>query len=307
MHQITAEEILSFITSETDYQIEFSGNIHASIDHFCSLSNINSHSITWMKSQENQNQEALESVTDVLIITKASPMLSNKAIGFFLTPEPKAVFFSILEHFWGESTTVVRADTAVIESLKLDDTVSVGHHSFIGKDVVIGQGTSIGHNVSIFNHVTIGNNCRIHSGTVIGTDGFGYFIGHDEIPQKVQHFGGVEIGNDVEIGACSCIDRGTLDNTVIGNHCKIDNLVHIAHNVRMEESVMVIAGSVICGSAVLKKNSYVAPGGIVKNQLEIGENAFIGMGAVVTKPVLKNTVVAGNPAKALRQVQESDK
>lgn len=307
MCQITAEEILSFIKSETDYQIKFTGSIHTSIDHFCSFSNINSHSITWIKNQANQNLSALETVANVLVITKELPELSNKTIGFFLTPEPKAVFFSVLEHFWGKQTATVRANTAVIESSKLDDTVSVGHHSFIGKDVVIGQGTSIGHNVSIFNHVTIGSNCRIHSGTVIGTDGFGYFIDHDGIPQKVRHFGGVEIGNDVEIGACSCIDRGTLDNTVIGNHCKIDNLVHIAHNVKIEESVMVIAGSVICGSAVLKKNSYVAPGGIVKNQLEIGENAFIGMGAVVTKPVPRNTVVAGNPAKILRQVQENDK
>ena len=307
MYQITAEEILTFIKSNTDYQINFSGSPHTSIDHFCSFSNVSSNSITWIKNPVNQNLSVLESVADVLVIVKSPFELSNKTISFFLTPEPKAVFFRVLEHFWAKPPVTERADTAVIESSNLDDTVSVGHHSFIGKDVSIGPGTSIGHNVSIFNPVTIGSNCQIHSGTVIGSDGFGYFIDHDGIPQKVGHYGGVEIGNDVEIGACSCIDRGTLDNTVIKDHCKIDNLVHIAHNVKLEESVMVIAGSVICGSAVLKKKSYVAPGGIVKNQLEIGENALVGMGAVVTKSVVPNTVVVGNPAQVLRQVQENDK
>lgn len=151
-------EILSFIKSETDYQIKFSGSIHTSIDHFCSFSNINSHSITWIKNQANQNLSALETVANVLVITKELPELSNKTIGFFHTPEPKAAFFSVLEHFWGKQTATVKAD------------------------------------------------------------GFGYFIDHGGIPQKVRHFDGVEIVNDVEIGAYCCIDRGTLDNTVIGNH-----------------------------------------------------------------------------------------
>ena len=190
MYQITAEEILTFIKSNTDYQINFSGSPHTSIDHFCSFSNVSSNSITWIKNPVNQNLSVLESVADVLVIVKSPFELSNKTISFFLTPEPKAVFFRVLEHFWAKPPVTERADTAVIESSNLDDTVSVGHHSFIGKDVSIGPGTSIGHNVSIFNHVTIGSNCQIHSGTVIGSDGFGYFIDHDGITQKVGLYGG---------------------------------------------------------------------------------------------------------------------
>lgn len=174
-------------------------------------------------------------------------------------------------------------------------------------NVKIGANTVIENNVSISNNVIIGAECMIHSGAVIGADGFGFAFDADGLPVKVEHFGGVIIGNRVEIGANTCIDRGTIDNTIIHSDVKIDNLVHIAHNVVLLKGAVVVAGAVICGSAQLGENSYVAPGGIVRNQLLVGDHAFVGLGAVVTKPVSEYSVVAGVPAKEIRKVKQGDK
>ena len=142
---------------------------------------------------------------------------------------------------------------------------------------------------------------------MIGADGFGFAFSDNGLPIKVEHFGGVIIGDRVEIGANTCIDRGTIDNTVIHDDVKIDNLVHIAHNVVLLRGAVVVAGAIICGSARMGEDSYVAPGGIVKNQLQVGNNALVGLGAVVTKPVDDGSVVAGIPAKEIRKVKPGDK
>ncbi|MFG6376999.1 MAG: hypothetical protein K1W19_01530 [Lachnospiraceae bacterium] len=123
----------------------------------------------------------------------------------------------------------------------------------------------------------------------------------------MKHFGGVIIGDNVEIGANACIDRGTIDYTYIGNNVKIDNLVHVAHNVQIQQNSMLVAGAIICGSADLKKGSYIAPGGIVKNQKKVGEGAFVGMGAVVMQDVPEYTVVAGIQARGIRKIEKNEK
>ena len=199
------------------------------------------------------------------------------------------------------------APTAVIESKSIAADVSIGHHCYIGPEVTIGSGTVIEHNVTLLNKVVIGSGCLIHSGVVLGTDGFGYFTGPEGWSCKVEHFGGIWIGDDVEIGANTCIDRGTIDDTVIGSHTKIDNLVHIGHNAQVGTGVSLVAGATVCGSAQLGTRSYIAPGGIVKNQLKIGDRAFVGMGAAVITDVENDTVMASVFAKPLRKVRPGER
>ncbi len=148
--------------------------------------------------------------------------------------------------------------------------------------------------------VVIGYKSIIHSGTIIGTDGFGYFMEQDQY-RKIPHFGGVWIGKYVEIGANTCIDRGTLDDTMIEDGVKIDNLCHIAHNVQIGKNSLIIACSLLGGSCRIGKGGYVAPGAIVKNQVTVGENSVIGMGAVVTKDIRAGVIAAGIPARVLRE------
>ena len=110
----------------------------------------------------------------------------------------------------------------------------------------------------------------------------------------------------MEIGANCSIDRGTLDNTVIGRGSKIDNLCHIAHNVVIGTDVAVVAGVIIGGSAYIDDEAYIAPGAIIRNQIEVEKECVIGMGSVVLKDAQKGKVIAGVPARVLRDVVEEN-
>ena len=297
---VTAEVIYKYLKS-TDYNVTAAGNLEIELDGFCSLQNPKNNSITWVKHAESGSLNKFTGYSSCLIVAEEKIPAAIENVCFLITDNPKAVFFTVLNRFWNKKRTNGIGSGSIVETDANLTEVSIGHNCYIGEEVEIGTGTVIEHNVSIYNKVKIGNNCIIHSGAVIGSDGFGYYMNGEGIPEKVPHYGGVYIGDDVEIGANACIDRGTIDDTVIASHVKIDNLVHIAHNVKVEEASMIIAGSIICGSALLGNHSYVAPGGIIKNQLKVGDNALVGMGAVVTKNLEKNKVAVGVPAKVIRE------
>lgn len=303
---ISVQDILKYLL-KTEYTVSVNGNENVKISNFCSLLHPQSESITWIKNADEHALDKFADCHDCIVVAKKATANSISGSCFIITDQPKAVFFSILGHFWGDTLHTGIATSAIVESDQLAADVSIGHHCYIGKDVAIGAGTIIEHNVSIYNKVSIGENCYIHSGTVIGTDGFGFFMDSEKRPVKVEHYGGVKIGNEVEIGANNTISRGTIDDTVIGNYTKTDNLCHIAHNCHIGDNVLLTANSVLAGSVTMEKGVYVGPGGIIKNQLTLHENAFVGIGGVVLKDVDEDTIVAGIPAKAMRRVTEKDK
>lgn len=307
LKKVSCKEIYEFLNIKMNQEIIIQGDSSVTVSGFCSLKNPRSSCITWIKNATEESLGGFHNYDECIIVaTKAIPIPMNKYC-FILTDEPKATFFNILKKFWGHQQSWKVSSSAVIKTKTLPSQISIGENVYIAENVTIGENTIIGHNVVIYDNVKIGEGCIIHAGTVIGTDGFGYFIDENGFPSKVEHFGGVIIGDRVEIGANVCIDRGTIDNTEISDDVKIDNLVHIAHNVYVGKGAMVVAGAIICGSATLETNSYVAPGGIVMNQLHVGEKALVGLGAVVTKSVEKDTVVAGVPAKPIRKVKEGDR
>ena len=115
------------------------------------------------------------------------------------------------------------------------------------------KNTIIHSNVSIYNNVPIGENCIIHSNSVLGSDGFGFAKSNGKYV-KIHQLGGLLIGNDVEVGAACCVDRGAIDNTVISNGVKLDNNIHIAHNVIIGENSAIAASCAIAGSTIIGKN-----------------------------------------------------
>jgi len=148
--------------------------------------------------------------------------------------------------------------------------------------------------------VEIGENVRIGPNCTIGFDGFGFEQDEDGSYLRFPHIGKVIIGDDVEIGAGTCIDRGALGNTIIGKGTKIDHLVHVAHNVEIGENCMIIALTCLGGGVIIEDGSYVGIGASIRNQMTIGEKAFVGMGAVVVKDVEPGITVIGNPARPMK-------
>ena len=166
----------------------------------------------------------------------------------------------------------------------LADNVSIGAGCFIGEHTRIGADGSIAANVTINHGVIIGDRAIIHSATVIGADGFG-FANHQGRWEKIAQLGGVKIGDDVEIGACTSVDRGALDDTVIGNGVKIDNQVMVAHNVKVGDHTA-IAGCVgISGSAIIGKHCTLAGGVGLVGHITLTDNVHVTGMTMVTKSI----------------------
>lgn len=166
----------------------------------------------------------------------------------------------------------------------------VGHHTKIGSDVLIYA------NVSIRERISIGNRVIIHSGTVIGSDGFG-FATIEGLHHKIPQVGTVEIGDDVEIGGNVTIDRARFDKTVIGKGTKIDNLVHIAHNVAIGENCIIVAQVGISGSTTLGNNVVLAGQVGLVGHINIGDNVIVMAQSGVSKSIPAGTMAWGYPAK----------
>ncbi len=279
------------------YKYEFCGNKNERIDGFSSLGNYRTGSLTWVRDAEILSKIECDKILCAIVQKGVSLYADNQII----VENSKEIFFYILKTFWGRERTIpgIGNGTYISEKVVVGKNVSIGHNCTLDGDIHIGEGTVIENNVVIINNVNIGSNCIIHSGAVIGTDGFGYSFDKDKKPIKVEHFGGVILHDRVEVGANACIDRGTIDNTVIGSDTKIDNLVHIAHNCQVGEDVLFVAGAVICGSAVIKDYSYIAPGGIVKDQVQVGQNCFVGMGAFANTDLEANTILYERSTKKL--------
>jgi UDP-3-O-[3-hydroxymyristoyl] glucosamine N-acyltransferase len=184
---------------------------------------------------------------------------------------------------------------------------TIGNRSQLGAGCVIGDGVSIGAdcilhpNVTIYANVTIGDRATLHSGCVLGADGFGFVRTGDHY-QKFPQIGRVAVGNDVEIGANSCVDRAALGVTEIGDGTKLDNMVHIGHNCRIGRHVVIAAQTGLSGGVVVEDFA------IIGGQVGIGDKARIeteavlgsGCGILTSKIVRKGQVVWGTPARPLK-------
>jgi UDP-3-O-[3-hydroxymyristoyl] glucosamine N-acyltransferase len=171
---------------------------------------------------------------------------------------------------------------AVVEAgCVLGDGVVIGPGTVIGQGCRIGAGTRLHANVTLYHAVALGERCNVHSGVVIGADGFGFAPGADGW-QKIAQIGGVRIGDDVEIGANTSIDRGALGDTIIGNGVILDNLIQIAHNVEIGDFTAIAGCTGIAGSTRIGRHCTIAGGVGIAGHLEIGDRVHITMRTDVT-------------------------
>lgn len=235
-----------------------------------------------------------------------------------ISANPKLAFLSLNQRFYSEFSP--RADISgsarIAPSAKIGQNTYIGEHVVIEADVEIGENCVIEHNAVISRGCKIGNSCRIgvgahvsycvmgndcyiYSGARIGADGFGFMVingKHQRIPQV----GRVIIGNDVEVGANTCVDRGALDDTVIGDGCRIDNLVQVAHNDKLGRGCVIVSQTGIAGSCTF--GDYVVCGGQsgFADHLNIGSGAQIGAQSGLMRDVEPGAIMMGSPAVPIK-------
>jgi UDP-3-O-[3-hydroxymyristoyl] glucosamine N-acyltransferase len=241
------------------------------------------------------------------------------------SPRPRAHFAQALAMLFPAPPVVagihpsacVAAGALVDRTAEIGPYVSIGANTRIGANTHIGAGSSIGHGVeigegcvvhprvSIYDRVTIGARCVIHSGAVIGADGFGFELAGTAY-RKVPQVGTVALGDEVEVGANTCIDRATLGATVIGDGTKLDNMVHIAHNCRIGKHVVIAAQTGLAGGVTIGDYAIVGGQVGVGDKARIESKAVIGSGAgiLTSKIVRAGEPVWGTPARPLRQYLE---
>ena len=193
----------------------------------------------------------------------------------------------------------------------IEDEAEIGQGSRIGAGSYVGRGVRLGAycelkpNVTIYPGATVGNHCVFHSGVVLGSDGFGYVRERETGRyEKFPQIGRLEIGNDVEIGANSTVDRGALDVTVISDGVKLDNLVHIGHNCRIGKNVVIAAQTGISGSCVIEENVVMAGQVGLGDHIRIGEGVILGgqSGVLPHKNLRgKGILFWGTPARPVRE------
>jgi len=245
-------------------------------------------------------KELLKDVEQVCFIAPDFPdIIGNNA--FIVVDNPRLAFAKTLSEFFVEKRTPGMGKYSVVHpTAKIAASVIIGNGCTIGKNVVIGDNTEIRNNVVITDGVKIGRHCLIRSNSVIGEEGFGFEYEKNGTPIRIPHLGSVEIGDFVEIGNFTAIARGTLKNTIIHSHVKIDNLVHIAHNCVVGEKTMIIACAEVSGSSIVGEKCWLGVGCSTMQKIKLGDNCLIGIGAVVLKDVPSGAVMAGNPAKLIR-------
>ena len=281
------------------------------------------------------NEEEIENMTSSKAKAVLVPLGVNlDGISTIEVERPRLAFMKLLNVFYIAPDTPRNIHpTAIVDpSAKLGQNVSIGANVFVGRNAVIGDNTALMPNVYIGKDVTIGSDCLfhpgvnvgdfikigsrcvIHHGASIGADGFSFVTeAPNNIEQaqkegaikevntqvkvfKIPSLGAVVIEDDVEIGANTCIDRGTVENTIIGAQTKIDDLVMIGHNCRIGKACTIVSQVGIAGSCVIGDRVVIAGQAGLKDHIEIGDDSIILAQAGVTKSFPRKSVVMGAPA-----------
>ena len=184
------------------------------------------------------------------------------------------------------------------ENVKIGKNATIEAGAFIDHDVVIGNNAIIKSGAKLRNLIA-GDNFVACENCTVGTNGFTMTADDDGKKIRIPTLGKVQIGNNVEINALANVSCGSAGNTVFEDNVKIDSLVHIGHDVQLGKNVEIPAGAIIGGFCEIKEGAFIGINATLRNRIIIGENAFVGMGAVATKSIPEGTTVVGNPAKPL--------
>lgn len=263
------------------------------------IANTDAAVLMWAGPAKNSLLSQLKAGT--ILCEDSSELPVNENINLVIVANARAAFRQVLEAFYKKQNAVGIHPTAIIHS-----SIILGDDCHVGAYAVIEEGSAIGKAVSIGHHTVIGSGTVVEEGAIIGThcsiggDGFGYEKDGAGHYMQIPHIGHVHIKDHVDIGNHVCIDRGTLGATTIGSWSRIDNLVHIAHNVQIGTDTLVIAQAMIAGSCEIGNDVWIAPCAAILNKINVADGATVGMGAMVFRNVNKGETVMGNPARVTK-------
>ncbi len=195
-----------------------------------------------------------------------------------------------------DASAIIHPNVVIAEDCKIGKNVEIFPGVVIGDDCVIGSGVCIYGNVTIYSDTHIGKNTIIHGNATIGSDGFG-FVNKNGIQHKIPHYKGVRIGQDVEVGSGVTIDRGSMQNTTIGDGTKIDNQAQIAHNVTLGKNNVISGHACVAGSTITGDNVILGGGSFLADSITVGDNSIIGPFSALAKSLGPNQLVYGYPAR----------
>lgn len=298
---ILVSDILNFLKSEIENVYGNPQNLF--VRHLQPSKKVDEYTLDWIGKNNNKKQEIAEKSKAKVIITDSSVVYSDNLRSFdkviIIVENPKLAIAKIGNEFFVKKRSPFIHPTAILHSeLVIGKDGFVGANAIVGK-CNIGDFVNIGEGVKIADGVNIGNHVVIKPGAVLGYEGFGFERLEDGNLIKFPQLGGLIIEDYVEIGSNTCIDRGSLSDTIIGKGSKINNLCHIAHNVVIGENVIITAQVNISGSSFIDDNVWIAPNATLRGHQKIGTRAIIGSGAVVTKDVPAFETWIGNPAKKI--------
>ena len=299
-------------------QGELVGDASFKVDSFADLQSATSNQISFLSSSKYKKYLAITQAGAVIIEQQlASEVLSNAIIvkDSYVAYAKAATLLNPQEEISGgvhssavvdensqlHSLAYIGAQTVIESGVKIEAGAVIGPACVVKKNVTIGRNTRLSANITICEDVQIGNNCLFHPGVVIGADGFG--IANDNGKWiKVPQVGSVIIGDNVEIGANTTIDRGAIENTKIGNGVKLDNQIQVAHNVVIGDNT-VIAGCVgIAGSTKIGHNCIIGGGVGITGHIAIADGVMITGNTMVTKSITKaGSYSSGIPAEPTKQ------
>ncbi len=270
------------------------------IDNLADSDRVNETSLDWINpSKVNKKEIAEKSRAKVLLVDDSITAIKGKLL--IQVKNPKVALADVGNHFFVNNPKPGIHPTAIIDpDAIIGNDVSIGAYCVIG-NANIGDGTVLESFVKVYDDTIIGKACTVKSGAILGGPGFGYERDTNGNMFRFPQIGQLIIGDYVEIGANTCIDRGALSDTVIGNYTKINNLCHIAHNSKIGRNVTITGCVNVSGSNIIDDDVWLAPNSSIRGWVHIGSGAVIGMGAVVIKDVPSNETWVGNPAHKLEK------
>ncbi|QNK67802.1 UDP-3-O-(3-hydroxymyristoyl)glucosamine N-acyltransferase [Variovorax sp. PAMC26660] len=268
---------------------ELHGDATLSIERLSPLQNAQPDALSFLSHPKYQ-QELAASKAACVIVSPAMREAAEARGAFIVTPDPY-FYFARLTQLWKAHHARPDADrihpSAVIHAeAQVDATARIGALCVVERGARIGAGTVLKSRVTVSEDCSIGERCLLHPGVVIGADGFGLAL-HEGQWVKIEQLGAVRIGNDVEIGANTCIDRGALDDTVIEDGVKLDNLIQIGHNVRVGKNTAMAGCVGVAGSATIGANCTFGGGAIVLGHLTVADDVHVSAATTVTRSIHK--------------------